>query len=275
MVDKIAKGAVTKVLDKGFIKVIDFMGSDEDVVDAARISYGSSNTKKSSTATLINYLMKHNHTSPFEMCEIKLHIKMPIFVARQWMRHRAGHFNEISGRYTEMHDDFYTPDIDTINRQCPDNKQSRANTPAIDPAAIRYSMQKSMNQSYESYKSALDKATAREVARIVMPLSSYTEIFWKVDLHNFMKFIQLRIASNSQLEMQEYATALRGIFLLWCPLAHAAFTEYRLHANYFSATQSKLLQQLLRGNRPAISDTGLNARDYNHVIDFVKLHIPL
>lgn len=264
--EKLIKGATTNVLDKGFIKVIDFMGGDEDVVDAARISYGSSSSKKSSTETLINYLMKHDHTSPFEMCEIKLHIKLPIFIARQWMRHRAGHFNEISGRYTEFKDDFYTPEAKTLTKQSSSSKQARSDELAVDSSKTANEMRYIMSESYKLYGAALKRGTAREVARIILPLSTYTEIFWKVDLHNFMKFIQLRIAENAQTEIQAYAVALRGILLLWCPLTHAAFSEFKLDARYFSGAQMKLIKQLLAGKRPAREDTGLSASAYTQIM---------
>lgn len=258
------------ILSKGFIRVIDTMGHDESIVDAARISYGSSNSKKSSTATLINYLMKHNHTSPFEMCEIKFHIKMPIFVARQWMRHRAGHFNEVSGRYTQMADDMYIPNTQDIARQCPDNKQSRAKEIVIDSGTVQKEMVQSMNLAYKTYQNAIKKTTAREIARAIMPLCSYTEIFWKVDLHNFMKFIQLRIADNAQFEIREYAKVLLKILEEWCPYTFDAFQEYKLQASCFSASQTKLLKQLIAGNRPTIEASGLGARDYAQVMTLLQ-----
>ena len=236
-------------LDKGFIRVIDFMGNDSSIVQAARVSYGEGTKTIREDERLINYLMKHRHTSPFEMCEIKLHIKMPMFVARQWIRHRTANVNEISARYSVLPEEFYVPELENIAPQSTKNKQCREGI--IDPIqalCVRDLIDSSSACSYQNYKTLLgdeEEGIARELARMVLPVNMYTEWYWKIDLHNLLHFIKLRIHPHAQYEIRVYAEILAEIVKQWCPLAYSAFEEHALGAQTFSKKDLLKLKELL------------------------------
>ncbi|MCY7418565.1 MAG: FAD-dependent thymidylate synthase, partial [Chloroflexi bacterium] len=215
------------VLDKGFVRVIDYMGDDHAIVQAARVSYGAGTKTVRTDAGLIDYLMRHQHTSPFEMCDIKLHVKLPVFVARQWIRHRTASVNEYSGRYSEIADTFYDPEPSAIGRQSSLNRQGSAG--AVSPGAAERAIdawRDGAAQAYEQYQALLtdeDDAVAREVARIGLPVSHYTEWYWKTNLHNLLRFLELRMDSHAQYEIRVYAEAIGQIVAAWVPLTWSSF----------------------------------------------------
>ena len=250
-----------KVLDKGFIKLVDYMGSDESIVKSARVSYNANNKEHTheSDTNLINYLIKHNHSSPFEMCDITLHIKAPIFIARQWMRHRTASYNEISARYTEVEDSFYIPDATRLKKQSKTNKQCSGNEQLDEESASNFINMSNDNNKYflEYYQSFNEKGLAREVNRINMPVSCYTEFYYKTNLKNLLHFIKLRIHPHAQLEIQEYAKIISSIVEQWCPITYQAFIEHEKEAVKFSKTQLQAIPSIIKNNF-----TG-NAKDYN------------
>lgn len=214
------------VLDKGFVRVVDYMGDDSSIVQAARVSYGKGTKTVSDDERLINYLMRHRHTTPFEMCEIKLHVKLPIFVARQWVRHRTASINEYSARYSELHNEFYIPSLDQIETQSTSNKQGRAvglgRREKLD-AYIR--MEDASQEAYKNYEDLLALGVSRELARMVLPVNIYTSWYWKIDLHNLLHFIRLRSDSHAQYEIRMYSKAIEEIVNQWVPATWAAFKE--------------------------------------------------
>lgn len=235
------------VLDHGLIRVIDYMGNDQSIVDAARISYGKGTTSKSDDKGLINYLMRHDHTTPFEMCEIKLYIKCPIFVARQWMRHRTASINEYSARYSEVKDEMYIPNPYHVKGQHASNKQmsSDLSLNIVSTSFIR-SLENGSESQYKDYTDALDNGVSRETARIGLPLNTYTEFVWKMDFHNLLHFLLLRMDSHAQYEIRVYADAIAEIVKAWCPAAYAAFEQYRLNAVSFSEKEMGIVKVMAR-----------------------------
>jgi len=241
-------GKEIKCLDHGFIRLVDYMGDDSSIVQAARVSYGKGTKTVREDTTLIRYLMRHQHTSPFEMVELKFHIRLPIFVARQWIRHRTANVNEYSGRYSEMTDDFYIPELDQIRTQDEVNKQGRSNNP-IDPEIaknILESMEQHQKQSYSEYLSYLEKGVAREIARINLPLSSYTEWYWKIDLHNLFRFLKLRLDWHAQYEIRVYAQAIADIVKELFPISYQAFSDYVLNSVTFSYAELSKIKHLFQ-----------------------------
>lgn len=234
-------------LDKGFVRLIDVMGDDAAIVQAARVSYGAGTKKVNEDVGLIRYLMRHLHTTPFEMVEFKFHVKLPIFVARQWIRHRTANVNEYSGRYSEMKDEFYVPAIDQVRAQSATNKQGRADQ-AFEPAdaeRIRTGMLETQSRLYGEYQDLLEADLAREIARINLPVSNYTEWYWKVDLHNLFHFLKLRIDPHAQYEIRVYGEAMAQIVQAAVPVAYEAFEDYILHARRFSRRERAALKALL------------------------------
>lgn len=234
-------------LDKGFVRLIDVMGDDSSIVQAARVSYGAGTKKVNEDVGLIRYLMRHLHTTPFEMVEFKFHVKLPIFVARQWIRHRTANVNEYSGRYSEMKDEFYVPAIDQVRAQSVTNKQGRAEE-AFDPAVaqrIRGGMSDTQARLYAEYQNLLEDNLAREIARINLPVSTYTEWYWKVDLHNLFHFLKLRIDPHAQYEIRVYGEAMAQIVKAAVPVAYEAFEDYILHARRFSRRERAALKAML------------------------------
>ncbi len=240
-----------KVLDKGFVRLVDYLGSDERIVQAARVSYGGGTKSCREDKGLINYLLRNDHTSPFEQVIFTFHIKMPIFVARQWIRHRTARVNEISGRYSVMKDEFYIPDPADIARQSEDNKQGRANE-ALDPDTaekVRRLMKKSQEQNYSDYEDLLGIDLARELSRINLPLSLYTEMYWQIDLHNLFHFLRLRMDMHAQKEIRDYAKILYEIAAKTCPLACEAFMEHKVQGIQLSGTEAEAVRKIIAGEK--------------------------
>lgn len=259
-------GKEFKCLDKGFVRLVDIMGGDESIVQAARVSYGRGTKTVSEDRNLIRYLMRHRHTSPFEMVEYKFHIKLPIFVARQWIRHRTANVNEYSGRYSVMPDEFYVPSPEDVRTQSKSNKQGRSDEPIPEEIAIEFikDLQDTQNILYEKYNNYLSKEIARELARINLPLSTYTEWYWKIDLHNLFHFLELRLHPTAQFEIREYAKVIAYIVKETCPIAYQAFEDYRLNAVTFSAVELKVLKNMIQYKLPSFEEMielGLTKRE--------------
>ena len=239
------KEKVFKVLDQGSIELVDWMGTDSDIVKAARISTGASTKTPKEDEQLIHYLMEHQHTSPFEMCEIKLKLKMPIFIARQWIRHRMASINEYSGRYSEMTDDFYIPT--TFRTQSKINHQGSEGT--LDEETnkkLNLTTQVYSEDTFKLYQHMLEKGVSREMSRIILPLSTYTSFFWKIDLHNLLKFLKLRMDPTAQEEIRVYADQIWDIVKIWVPVTAKAFENHQLLSKTFSAEEVDFLSQLLK-----------------------------
>ena len=238
-----------KVLDKGFIRLVDYLGGDARIVQAARVSYGDGTKTVREDAGLIDYLLRNDHTSPFEQVVFTFHIKMPIFVARQWIRHRTARLNEISGRYSVMRDDFYIPAGEDIAVQSTDNKQGRA-VESPEPEYIQNvqdSLAKGQADSYAEYTKLIDSGLAREIARINLPLSLYTEMYWQIDLHNLFHFLRLRLDAHAQKEIRDYAAVLFEICKKVAPLASASFENHKLKGVHFSSAEFEEIKRLLEG----------------------------
>jgi len=236
-----------ELLDHGFVELIDVMGSDEEVENAARISYGKGTRKVSQTRNLIRYLMRHKHTSPFEMCEVKFHIKLPIFVMRQLVRHRTANLNEYSGRYSIMSDEFYLPDEDYLQPQSQDNKQGREEGKLGNTIGdIHFEMNRINDGAWMAYDNMINWNVAKELARVVLPVSNYTEVIWKTDLHNFFHFVNLRSDKHSQREIQDYANAMYHLVFPHFPLCCEAFEHYVRNAVTFSEQEMDVIKELLQ-----------------------------
>jgi thymidylate synthase (FAD) len=243
-----------KVLDKGFVRLVDYMGNDDRIVQAARVSYGKGTKTYREDKGLINYLLRNDHTSPFEQVVFTFHVKLPIFVARQWIRHRTARLNEISGRYSVMNDDFYLPADEHVALQSEDNKQGRSlkKTPPALRKEVRNLLEKGQKEMYRTYEKLLGSNIARELARINLPLSLYTEWYWQIDLHNLFRFLKLRLDPHAQLEIREYAAVLRDIGARVCPVAFEAFDEHVLGSTAFSKTEMEALRDMLEGKESGL-----------------------
>ncbi|MBO7640048.1 MAG: FAD-dependent thymidylate synthase [Treponema sp.] len=238
-----------KVLDKGFVRLVDYYGSDQRIVQAARVSYGAGTKTVSEDAGLIDYLLRHQHTSPFEQVVFTFHVKMPIFVARQWVRHRMGRMNEVSGRYSIMKDEFYVPENSCIATQSKDNKQGRNSDALPEEEAQEYrdAFTKGQENAYSEYSKMIEKGLAREIARINLPLSLYTEFYWQMDLHNLFHFLKLRLDSHAQYEIREYAKVMLEMVRKVCPLATASFENDINGSVSFTKEEMEALRQVLDG----------------------------
>lgn len=259
-------------LDKGFVRLVDVMGDDAAIVQAARVSYGSGTKKVHEDRGLIRYLLRHMHTTPFEMVEFKFHIKLPIFVARQWIRHRTANVNEYSGRYSEMKDEFYVPAIDQVRAQSVSNKQGRADEafPVDEAERIIAMMESSQQQAYAEYQQMLSQDLAREIARINLPVSNYTEWYWKIDLHNLFHFLRLRIDAHAQYEIRVYAQAMADLIKPYVPMAYEAFEDYILKSQRFSRLERIALNALLQQRPTSVEDLavyGLKGREATEFLD--------
>lgn len=241
-------GQTFPCLDHGFVRVIDYMGDDSAVVQAARVSYGEGTKTARDDRGLIRYLMKHRHTSPFEMCEIKLHVKLPIFVARQWIRHRTANVNEISARYSVLQNEYYIPELDHMQQQSVDNKQGRGEllSPMDQLHGVK-DIEKCSNYAFNTYNTLLESGLAREVSRIVTPVNTYTEWYWKVDLHNLLHFLALRLDGHAQYEIRVYADIIADIVKQWMPVTYEAFDDYRVGSKTFGKHELEIIQRLLAG----------------------------
>jgi thymidylate synthase (FAD) len=258
------------VLDHGFIRVVDYMGDDAAVVQAARVSYGRGTRKTSEDEGLIRYLMRHYHSTPFEMCEIKYHVKLPIFVARQWIRHRTANVNEYSARYSIMDKDFYIPAPENLALQSSDNRQGRGEVLDPDTAArVLKLLRDDAEQTYGHYEEMLDSdkiGLARELARMNLTLNTYTQWYWKTDLHNLFGFLRLRADSHAQYEIRVYAEAMLKTVEAWVPLSYGAFKDYRLGAVTFSAKMILVLKKMLAGEHVEQAGSGLSKREWTEMM---------
>lgn len=264
-------------LDKGFVRLIDVMGDDDSIVQAARVSYGTGTKKVLEDRGLIRYLMRHLHTTPFEMVEFKFHVKLPIFVARQWIRHRTANVNEYSGRYSEMRDEFYVPDADQIRRQSTSNKQGRSDDQfeSEDAQRIIGMMSDTQNTLYNEYQQLLSTNLARELARINLPVSNYTEWYWKIDLHNLFHFLRLRMDDHAQYEIRVYGQAIAEIVKAATPVAFEAFEDYILNAAQFSSIELKTLAAYINpipDDEKAFAELGLKGREAREFLMKIKKH---
>lgn len=259
------------VLDHGFVRVVDYMGDDSAIVQAARVSYGKGTKQVSEDRGLIRYLMRHWHSTPFEMCEIKLHVKLPMFVARQWIRHRTANVNEYSARYSILDREFYVPSPEHLSAQSKSNRQGRAGVLEGEHAQNVLNMLKEdATRCYDNYMWMLNEdeskgdhdGLARELARMNLPVNFYTQWYWKVDLHNLMHFLRLRADPHAQYEIRVYADAILNIMKAWVPLASDAFEEYRLGAAQLSATGVRLVQRRLAGEKITFEQSGLSKREW-------------
>ncbi len=237
------------VLDKGFVRLVDYMGGDDRIVQTARVSYGEGTKSVRQDAGLIDYLLRHEHTSPFEHVIFEFHCKMPIFVARQWIRHRTARLNEISGRYSVMKDEFYLPPREHISLQSIDNKQGRESeaVPVELQDKVLEILKSDQSASFANYEEILDDNIARELARINLPLSMYTEWYWQMDLKNMLHFLKLRMDSHAQWEIQEYARAIAGIVKAVCPMAYESFERHVLRGAKFSSDEIAAINDLIAG----------------------------
>jgi len=242
------------VLDKGFIRLVDYLGGDERVVQAARVSYGAGTKSYRQDRGLIHYLLKNEHTSPFEQVVLTFHCKMPIFVARQWIRHRTARLNEISGRYSVMRDEFYVPDKREMRLQSESNKQARSEI-ALDPhdaEAMIAEMQEDQRTVYSHYEKMIESGLAREIARANLPLSLYTEWYWQIDLHNLFRFLRLRMDAHAQYEIRVYAQAMAQCARAVAPLSYEAFEEHVLGSVMFSRAECQALRDRLDGRQDTL-----------------------
>lgn len=237
------------VLDKGFVRLVDYMGGDDRIVQAARVSYGEGTKSYREDAGLIDYLLRHEHTSPFEQVILTFHVKLPVFVARQWIRHRTARVNEVSARYSVMKDEFYVPDPADLAAQSADNKQGREDEPmaADDAARVLGTLKAGQKAAYDGYIGLLDTGLAREVARINLPVSMYTEWYWQIDLHNLFRFLSLRLDSHAQKEIRLYAAALLEAARAVAPAATASFERHLLTGVRFSGREMEELRRRLGG----------------------------
>ena len=270
------------VLDHGFVRVIDYMGDDAAVVQAARVSYGAGTKKVREDAGLINYLMRHRHTSPFEMCELKIHVKMPIFVARQFLRHRVASANEVSGRYSILDREFYMPVPETLAAQAKTNRQGRGDALGdAESARVLEILRLDAASAYAHYEEMLNEidgqvvdperhGLARELARMNLPVSLYTQLYWKMDLHNLLHFLDLRADARAQYEIRVYAEALLDVVRQWVPLTHAAFLDYRMGAYELSANGLAVVKRLLRGEQVERESTGMSPGEWRELMDTLE-----
>ena len=255
------------VLDHGFIRVVDYMGDDAAIVQAARVSYGAGTRTARDDAGLIRYLMRHWHSTPFEMCEIKLHVKLPVFVARQWIRHRTANVNEYSARYSILDREFYIPDPSHLAAQSRVNNQGRGELLEGDEAArVLAILRDDSMRAYDHYEAMLSQdgqqGLARELARMNLPMNVYTQWYWKVDLHNLFHFLRLRADAHAQYEIRAYAEALCDVVKDWVPHAWAAFEDYRLSAVTFSGKGMDCLRRMLAGETVTQETSGMSKGEW-------------
>jgi len=268
------------VLDKGFIRVIDYMGDDSAIVQAARVSYGRGTKQVSKDEGLIRYLMRHRHTTPFEMCEIKFHVKLPIFVARQWIRHRTANVNEYSARYSVLDNEFYIPRPEHLSAQSRTNRQGRGDVLTGDEATrVMTLLRDDAERLYAHYEEMLNEdgegnvrdesraGLARELARMNLSLNFYTQWYWKVNLHNLFHFLSLRADPHAQYEIRAYADAMLGVVRRWVPIAHQAFLDYRQGGAHLSAGGLAVVRRMLAGEQVSQEDSGLSAREWRELME--------
>jgi thymidylate synthase (FAD) len=271
------------VLDRGFVRVIDYMGSDGAIVQAARVSYGKGTRRVSEDRGLINYLMRHRHSTPFEMCEIKFHVKLPIFVARQWIRHRTANVNEYSARYSILDREFYLPSPEHLAAQSASNRQGRGDVlTGAEAAEVLHLLERDAMRAYDDYERMLNEredgttiepgrqGLARELARMNLTLGYYTQWYWKIDLHNLLHFLSLRADPHAQYEIRVYADAMLGVVERWVPLAYEAFLQHRLHAVTLSANAMAVVKRMLAGEPVDEAGSGLGKREWRELMDMLE-----
>jgi thymidylate synthase (FAD) len=272
------------ILDHGFIRVVDYMGNDTSIVQAARVSYGKGTKKVSTDAGLIKYLMRHWHSTPFEMCEIKYHVKLPIFIARQWIRHRTANVNEYSARYSILDKEFYLPAPENLAAQSQINRQGRGEILEGEQAKKVLELLKSdAEQTYSNYEMMLNErydgsviddkevGLARELARMNLTLNTYTQWYWKTDLLNLMNFLRLRADHHAQFEIRAYADAMLDTVKRWVPITYEAFLDYRVGGTEVSAKGKSVIQNLIKGEQVSAEQSGLSKREWNELMEAFDL----
>ena len=272
------------ILDHGFIRVVDYMGNDTSIVQAARVSYGKGTKKVSTDAGLIKYLMRHWHSTPFEMCEIKYHVKLPIFIARQWIRHRTANVNEYSARYSILDKEFYLPAPENLAAQSKINRQGRGEIIEGEQAKKVLELLKSdAEQTYSNYETMLNErydgsviddkevGLARELARMNLTLNTYTQWYWKTDLLNLMNFLRLRADHHAQFEIRAYADAMLDTVKKWVPITYEAFLDYRVGGTEVSAKGKSVIQNLIKGEQVSAEQSGLSKREWNELMEVFDL----
>jgi thymidylate synthase (FAD) len=266
-------GREIPVLNHGFVRLVDYMGDDGSIVEAARVSYGQGTRSVRDDRALIRYLLSHAHTTPFEMAELKLHVKLPIFVARQWIRHRTASVNEYSARYSILDREFYVPDERAVAAQSKSNRQGRGDPlPPEEAARAVRRMSEGAERAYVDYQELLAEdaadgegtaGLARELARSVLPVSYYTQWFWKVDLHNLLRFLELRLDEHAQWEIRQYADAIASLVREWVPVTWEAFRDYRLEAATLSGPALRVVRSWLSGNPVEFGESRLTRREWD------------
>ena len=267
------------VLDHGFVRVVDYMGDDAAVVQAARVSYGRGTKSVRNDAGLIRYLLRHRHTTPFEMCEIKLHVKLPVFVARQWIRHRTANVNEYSARYSVLDREFYIPAPEHLAAQSAANRQGRGDVLEGEEAArVLQLLRDDAAACYDHYEEMLNErpdgtpadpgrqGLARELARMNLPLSVYTQWYWKTDLHNLLHFLSLRADAHAQYEIRAYADVMLALTERWVPITAQAFRDYSMGAVSLSAPALAVVRRMIAGEEVTQPDSGLSAREWRELM---------
>jgi len=276
--EKILYDAIS-VLDHGFVRVIDYMGDDTSIVQAARVSYGKGTKKVSTDSGLIKYLMRHWHSTPFEMCEIKYHVKLPIFIARQWIRHRTANVNEYSARYSILDKEFYLPKNEHLAAQSKSNRQGRGDVLQGEQAKKVLSLLKNdAERTYENYETMLNErydgsvvdeketGLARELARMNLTLNTYTQWYWKTDLLNLMNFLRLRADHHAQYEIRAYADVMLDTLKRWVPTTYEAFMDYRVGGTEVSSKGKIIIQKLISGEKVDPEQSGLSKREWNELM---------
>tara|TARA_R110002124_G_scaffold54062_9_gene154320 strand:- start:3214 stop:4128 length:915 start_codon:yes stop_codon:yes gene_type:complete len=262
------------VLDHGFVRAIDYMGDDSAIVQAARVSYGAGTKHVQNDEGLIRYLMRHWHSTPFEMCEVKLHVKLPVFVARQWIRHRTANVNEYSARYSILDREFYIPEPAQLAAQSSVNNQGRGAVLHGEEAARVLALLKSdAAQMYDHYEDMLSQdgqqGLARELARMNLPMNIYTQWYWKTDLHNLFHFLRLRADDHAQFEIRVYAEAIAAMVADWVPLAYAAFDDYRMGGATLSSKAIDALKRMLKGEDVTRETSGMSAGEWREFMGVI------
>ena len=276
---------VMPVLDHGFVRVVDYMGDDTSIVQSARVSYGKGTKKVSTDSGLIKYLMRHRHSTPFEMCEIKYHVKLPIFIARQWIRHRTANVNEYSARYSILDKEFYLPKNEHLAAQSKSNRQGRGEVLQGEQAKKVLNLLKNdAERTYDNYETMLNErydgsvvdenetGLARELARMNLTLNTYTQWYWKTDLLNLMNFLRLRADHHAQYEIRAYADVMLDTLKRWVPITYDAFMDYRVGGTEVSSKGKKIIQKLISGESVDAEQSGLSKREWNELMSAFDLN---
>jgi thymidylate synthase (FAD) len=267
------------VLDHGFVRVVDYMGDDSSIVQSARVSYGKGTKKVSTDSGLIKYLMRHRHSTPFEMCEIKYHVKLPIFVARQWIRHRTANVNEYSARYSILDKEFYLPTKENLAAQSKNNRQGRGNLIDGEQANdILKILKRDAEKNYNNYETILNerhdgtivnenkKGLARELARMNLTLNTYTQWYWKTDLLNLLNFLSLRADDHAQYEIRVYADIMIDCLKKWVPITYEAFMDYRIGGMELSSKGKSVISKMIKGESCDFENSKLSKREWNELM---------